>query len=443
MRYGINREFKKILTLAFSNLGLQLLGFMYRTMLAKTVGTEVMGLNSLVMQIYSLVISVCISGMNVTVITLASRTAKSNSEETHELLKVAIKSFVCLFIFVAAPILILQNQITTRIVGVNASSRIIICLLLCIFLTGFENVFKSIHIGNGKTSITALSELLEQITRFILVYLLLRYTSINSNDVALEKIYLGMIGSEGVSISILLHSYSKKIHSPNLAQCYGKKETEQVFFRILIPATATAVIGTAFESVSNLLLPQRLVEAGYTREYAISTIGALNGIISPIVAMPMCFIGAMNIVRQSRIASATAHGDLILVRKLIKVSICSVIFVALVFYSSLGLYINEMFVSVYGFIPNSEIIVMLCIKMILVFFQITCMMILNSMMMQKKVLIFTVIGEAVQMILIYILTANPFLHIYGYIFASLIGELIKLLLCFDVITKIGHAVNKK
>lgn len=436
MHHEINKDPKKIITLAFSNLSLQLLGFLYRTMLAKTVGTEVMGLNSLVMQIYSMVVSVCISGMNVTVITLASRITKPDSEQIYTLLKTAVTSFVCLFLSVAVPILILQAQISTRIIGINAPSRIIIWLLICIFLTGFENLLKSIHIGKAKTSITALSELLEQITRCMLVYMLIRLTPVESNDAALEKIYLGMIGSEGVSIGILLHSYRKNFHTKNTIQCYCEKETERMFFGILIPATATAVIGTAFESVSTLILPQRLVAAGYIREYAISTIGKINGIISPIIAMPMCIIGAMNTVRQSKIASTAALKDLSSLKKLIAVSILSVFFVVLVFYGTLGLYVNKMIDFIYGFTPDSKIIIMLCIKMIMVFFQITCMMILNSMMMQKKVLLFTTIGEAVQMILIYALTANPFFNIYGYIMASIIGESIKLLPCFYVIKKI-------
>ncbi len=442
MQHEINKDTKKIITLAFSNLSLQLLGFLYRTMLAKTVGTEVMGLNSLAMQIYSMVVSVCISGMNVTVITLASRIAKSNSEQIHALLKIAVKAFICLFLFVAAPILILKSQISARIIGVNTSSRIILWLLICILLTGFENLFKSIHIGNAKTSITALSELLEQITRFILVYLLLNFSLNNLNDVALERIYLGMIASECVSIGILSFSYKKNFCNENTIQWHCENKIKQTFFEILIPATATAVIGTAFESISTLILPQRLIVAGYVRESAISAIGALNGIISPIIAMPMCFIGAMNTVRQSKLASAAAINDFTSVKKFIGISICSVLTVVTIFYGTLGLYVDKMIDSIYGFTPNSKIIIMLCIKMIMVFFQITCMMILNSLMMQKMVLLFTTFGEAVQMILIYVLAANPFLHIYGYIFASIAGESIKLLLCFHVIKKIcRHSQN--
>ena len=55
-------------------------------------------------------------------------------------------------------------------------------------------------------------------------------------------------------------------------------------------------------------------------------------------------------------------------------------------------------------------------------------MIMNGMMMQNKILAHAVIGEIIQMLLIYLLCSNPFLHIYGYLAAMIIGEGLRLIL---------------
>ena len=68
---GINA--RRVITLTLSNIALQALGFVYRMMLADCAGTTALGLQSLVMQIYSIAVSICISGLNVAVITVAAR----------------------------------------------------------------------------------------------------------------------------------------------------------------------------------------------------------------------------------------------------------------------------------------------------------------------------------------------------------------------------------
>lgn len=54
-------------------------------------------------------------------------------------------------------------------------------------------------------------------------------------------------------------------------------------------------------------------------------------------------------------------------------------------------------------------------------------MVLNAMMKQGLVLAFALIGEFIQLVLIYTLSANPFLHIYGYVIAMIIGECLRLI----------------
>ena len=55
---GENAAIKhNIFILTLSNMVLQAIGFLYRMMLTKLAGTEAMGLNSLIMQIYSIAVS--------------------------------------------------------------------------------------------------------------------------------------------------------------------------------------------------------------------------------------------------------------------------------------------------------------------------------------------------------------------------------------------------
>lgn len=61
------------LVLASSNVLLQLMAFAFRVVLSRLAGAEGMGVNALVMQAYSVMYALCISGMNVAVTTLSAR----------------------------------------------------------------------------------------------------------------------------------------------------------------------------------------------------------------------------------------------------------------------------------------------------------------------------------------------------------------------------------
>ena len=50
--------FSKVIILALSNLALQVIWFFYRSMLTRLAGSETLGLQSLVMQVYSIIVSV-------------------------------------------------------------------------------------------------------------------------------------------------------------------------------------------------------------------------------------------------------------------------------------------------------------------------------------------------------------------------------------------------
>lgn len=95
----------------------QALGFVYRMMLADCAGTTALGLQSLVMQIYSIAVSVCISGLNVAVITVAARLNAAGGRGIRTLTRCALLAFCVLFLLSAVPSFILRRSIALRLIG--------------------------------------------------------------------------------------------------------------------------------------------------------------------------------------------------------------------------------------------------------------------------------------------------------------------------------------
>lgn len=131
---GENAAIKhNIIILTLSNMVLQAIGFLYRMMLTKLAGTEAMGLNSLIMQIYSIAVSITISGMNVAVVTLAARASQSGEAAIRRIVRLAAKTYVVIYAAMAIPVLLLRKSIAAHLIGdINLSTSIAL-VLLCIF----------------------------------------------------------------------------------------------------------------------------------------------------------------------------------------------------------------------------------------------------------------------------------------------------------------------
>ena len=209
---GINA--RRVITLTLSNIALQALGFVYRMMLADCAGTTALGLQSLVMQIYSIAVSICISGLNVAVITVAARLNAAGGRGIRTLTRCALLAFCVLFLLSAVPAFILRRSIALRLIGDCKTEGAIPLVLICIFLTGTENILKSVHIAAGHVRTTAFSEITEQTARFFLVWLLLKSFAANSAfamqgepSFSVKLIITGMVLSEFFSVGFLSASY--------------------------------------------------------------------------------------------------------------------------------------------------------------------------------------------------------------------------------------------
>lgn len=416
-----------IITLAGSSILLQVLSTLYRIMLTRFVSSEVLGLSQLVMQIYSIAVSICISGMNISVITLASRLKECGNSAIRKLGIQALSIYIILFLSMGMPVFVFRKAISANVIGDSATSASLILLLICIFMTGLENLLKSIHIGTDRVRTTAFSELTEQSARFAIVFILFRfvYNISNSNATAVLLITLGMTLSEFFSVGFLTISYVK-----NYCGDIGvfKSNLRTQYISILLPATLTGIASTLFESVAALLLPSRLLAAGYTRQAALSVIGILNTAALPIVMFPMAIVGAVTQVSLPLVSSLSWHDDCIGLKRTLKKGL----FVIIVTFLLLNIvplpFLPRLAQALFKLNPGRSAFMILTIKTFIIYFQVFVAMALNGMMLQRQVFLYAIIGELIQLLLIYTLSANPFLHIYGYLIAMCVGEGVRLLL---------------
>lgn len=412
--------------LATSNLFLHLLGFAYRTVLSRVAGAEGMGVYTLVMQVYFILYSVSLSGVCVAVSAIAARlTQAENHKGLRALVRLALVAFFVVFCIAASPVLLFPDFIAGSLLGDLRTVQALYMLLACIFLTGIENVAKAVFHGSGKVTLPIFSEVGEQTLRIAFVLLLLgRFANDDYGHTAF-LIIVGMTLSEVYSASFLMINFWRKFRGR------GRRDApvpglRQEFSGILLPAAGTSVISNMFASVGTILFPARLVVAGFTRSAAVAALGIVAGMAAPLIQLPICVIASLSTLLLPSVAAARAAGDAACVRRRIRKALLFTASVALPVTAVLLPFVPKLCLLLFNQRIGPTLALLLAVHAGITYFLMVSVSILNGLGEQRRVLVYAILGETLQLGLIWLLAAVPELHVYGYLAGLILGDLLRL-----------------
>lgn len=284
-------------------------GFVYRVLLSRMVGPEVMGLYQLVMPVFSVLLSLTAVGFTAACSNLSARyRATGEGRAAGQVVRVCLTGFLCAFALVAVIAAPLSDAISVHLLG-DARSRLGLLLLLpCVLLTGLENIHKHAFYGAGLVSPPAFTEICEQLIRAGAVLGLLWRFLPQSPERAVGLIVCGMIICEVFSALALLLLYrrllARKAAGPGVPTALLVGKT----LHIALPMGATALLGNLMGTATAVLIPQRLVRAGQDVSSAMGAFGVLCGMTMPLLNLPTAFISAMGLVLMPRLARSAALG---------------------------------------------------------------------------------------------------------------------------------------
>lgn len=300
VRYGT-------LLLTIAGLVNQLLGFVYRILLSRLVGAEVMGLYQLVMPVFSVLLSVTAIGLTAAVANLtAEYRALGREGAAEQVLRRCLVLLACLLVLPTLALLVFSDPISVYILG-DARTRLGLLLLPpCVLLTGVENLHKHAFYGAGLVRPPAFSEVLEQVVRTCAVLGLLLLFLPQNPERTVGLIVAGMVICEVFSACTLTLLWHRRQGGG------GERERGRVLDRriakVALPVAATALLGNLMGSACAVIIPQKLVEGGMEVSQAVSAFGVLFGMSLPMLGLPTAFISALGLVLMPKLSQAAALG---------------------------------------------------------------------------------------------------------------------------------------
>lgn len=421
-RYGL---LYSVAILCASNLGLQGLGFLYRIGLSRLAGAEGLGVYQLVYSVYAVIHAACLSGLTMACSRMSAELgASGRGGAVGKLARMAARVFALLVCTCAAVLFAGRDEIAGRILGDERTAVVFPVLLVCLALTGVENIVKSLCIGLNRVEWAAEAELTEQVVRIGAVLALLMWYGGKDYGHIAFLIFVGMSLSECVSAALLARIYRKQIRVPRAARQPLPEGFSREFAGIVLPVTGAAVVNNLLASASSVILPQRLMLSGMTKTEALSELGIISGMAMPLLVLPIALISSVCTVIMPEISRSRARGDQsridALTRKAVGVTGLLAIPITAVIVP-LAPTLSRLF---FGQVLSLKYVALLGISTVLAYYQMVTAGLLNGMGAQWSAVGAGVLGECVQLVLVWVLSAQPGLGVYGYIWAQIIAAML-------------------
>ncbi|MGG5462266.1 stage V sporulation protein B [Clostridium sp. B9] len=430
---GRDDFYKNSFMLTASNLTTGILGFIFSMYLSKILGPEGMGLYGIIMPIYNLFISIMTAGI---IAAISKITAVYSGENDYNniirtMKVVAMFNFIwCfiigIFVFFLSPIIghfWAKDPRIIKAIMVTCPAMIFIAL---------SNILKGFFYGTSKITVPSFIDILEKSLRIVVLAILIFIFKAETLESLVTLAYLALCLGELQSLILLFGYFKYTVKRVPKKNTKGESRA-QLLFDVLVTSVPLCLNGflmSIFSVISTLLVPKRLMVAGFTYAQALSLIGKYSAMAMSIVTFPIIIVSSINTMLIPDLSQTLSRKHYNSAAKRIR-DVIKIAFLIGVCTTVLGLCIPDALGKVFfGRDDLGEYIRVTSLIMPIVFTSNTMYGILNGLGKQNIILRNTVVTEILEVSSLFFLTAIPSINIYGYAITMLLVS--SLSLCLNI-----------
>ena len=294
--------FKNVIIITILSGLTRFLGFLFRIFLSRTIGAEALGIYQVALSIFLVLLTVVSSGFTLIISrATAGYRVKSDKKAMANLVTSALIVGLIVSVILCVVVLIFKSVFALMFTDENCVNILIILLPSLVF-SAIYSVFRGAMWGCDNYFGLCFSELVEQISKIIICVFL-----VGAGLSAFEN-------ASRVAWSFTLSCVISAIFVVVLFFCYGGKlgKPTKVYKSLIkqsAPITGVRVLGSLTQPLVALLLPARLMVAGYTQSQALSVYGVAIGMTFPLLFLPATLIGSLATALVPDISMALAKND--------------------------------------------------------------------------------------------------------------------------------------
>lgn len=284
--------FKSVLTLTFFSFLTRALGFVIKIMFSRSLTPETIGIYSIVMSIFMVMVTLVTSGLP---LIISRNVASSNDNQknysavwTGTSIGLVMSIIVCFFMIVAKPII-------ADLLELESSYEMILYTLPAVVFTGLYAGIHGYFWGKERYATMSIIELFEQLVRIITcVVFFYIINSVSARYVPAISLSISCVFSTILAFIIYFVEKNKFIYS---------KDQYKNIIKATAPITAVRVSSSLLQPIISILLPARLTACGFSTTQSLSLLGILSGMTMPLLSIPSAIIGSLSMALIPRVSS--------------------------------------------------------------------------------------------------------------------------------------------
>lgn len=411
------------------------LGFFYRILLPRLIGTEAVGLYQYVYPIYTTILVISMSGIPIAISKLvAEKIASGEQANAFRIFTLARRMSFFLGLFFALLLVFFAGALTRYLDPMIYYA--LLAISPAIFFVSIMATYRGFFQGMQTMLPTALSQVVEQLFRMatilVLSYLLLPF---GIQWAAAGATFGAVTGSVAGLLLLLFLSWKKRqeISTFRLQSAKDRLPAREVYRRILslaLPVTFGALVLPLMELVDVMIVPHRLQFIGYDLTRSRELFAMLTGMAMVLVHFPTLFTISLSAGLVPSISQYHTQGDLNQIRLRTLTSFRMTMIITLP--SAVGLFLLAEPISTIIFgEPGAAIpLRIVCWGILFIGFQQVTSSILQGMGRVYEPAKNLFLGALLNGILNYLLTGIPLLGIRGAAIGTVSGFLVAGLLNF-------------
>ena len=261
----------------------RLLGFVFKIILSRIIGSEGMGMYQLVMPVCGIAYALGISGFEVAISRLTAKHFNAGKPEK-ALTVLVLGSFYSLVVCITFCMLVTINAecIANKIFGNSDVTPLIKTIIWSIPFSAIHCMVSSYYIGQQKTGFPGISQLLEQLIRMLSVFVIIKITNKTDATIGVISLIIGEIGAAIISVNYVLFNTNRKKSLLKESFSYHTKAIRKT----AIPVSLNKIALVGLQSLETILLPIMLVKNGLSHTEAVQTLGIITGMAIPVILFP-------------------------------------------------------------------------------------------------------------------------------------------------------------
>ena len=266
------------------------IGMVFNLYVSNKIGSEAVGVFSLVMSIYIFAITFATSGLNLACTCIVSEQfAKKNYFDGLKAVKTCLIFSIILGLGSSLLVFIFSDVISQNWLKSMVSNKSLYLICMVLPFISISSVINGYFSAVRKGYKSAFCQVFELLVKIIVSILLLNFYSNKNVEIICICLILADVISEIASCCLLLILY--KIDKLKISKRAVTNMTfKRKILKITLPVSITSYLRSGLSTLKQFIIPSRLVLFGLPYTLALSEYGKINGMTMAVLMFPNVFI---------------------------------------------------------------------------------------------------------------------------------------------------------